>query len=511
VNTTRLKRAKIGNCHGCSQSGGAVLGVLLLVGVATIMIGGVLNLIASTTKSVKAAKVRTDHYYDAERSFHLAASWVRDNSGGFVYPFTRENFYDAFDRTAPTVGSNDTSYFTVPTLVKINGTSESAILITDPLLATEEFPVTMYLSGGSFEPMTEFNSSVVSNSIVRITLVDVLPEKPARDFGDPDLGNPAPETDFYPVFRIDAMTDLFEGAHVYGYVVGSLVYNTSIGFYGEDSVELQMDCDSYKSDDGPYGPTNMNAGCTLGSNVSIGVKSNSTVYGAAQSNGVIETTNPWGGPVCDDFDSGCPVPGYTCEGPGCNVPLLPTFDSWSTLCPTNQGNLTVNANTYTLVVTGGSPAESCWATVKVRKKKTLVLTTTAFPYYFDTLDIANNADVQIQPDTPGGTVTVFLRKFDRDKFDGGQLINTAKPYQFKLNYLGTDDLTIAASEEVFVSLMAPYVEVSAGGGFDIFGLIHAKSFSPGGSGVLHYDESSSDDATLTDSKFTVRNVVQRYR
>ena len=176
---------------------------------------------------------------------------MRQNSQQIVSPYRKENFYSLLERTAPSVGDNDSSVFSVPTKVKLAGTDDSAIISSDSSIAAANFPATEdLLTGVPFDAQGVIGGGDFGNTMVRITLMDVLAEDPALDFGAPP--NPAPETDFYPVYRIDAMTANDRGSHVYGSVIGDVIHVFDIGIYGEDYLEIRQACDSYDSSAGGY-------------------------------------------------------------------------------------------------------------------------------------------------------------------------------------------------------------------------------------------------------------------
>lgn len=341
-------------------------------------------------------------------------------------------------------------------------------------------------------------------------MVNAIPQTPGKDYGDVDAGNPTPETDFYPVYKIEAMSSLNQGTYMFGYVKGSLVTGTSVGFFGEDFVEMRQGCDSYASNDGAYSSASRNANCDVGSGGPINIHQNEEVYGSVRTTDTIGSSAPWGGDVCANFTSGCPDPGNSCQGNTCSVPSLPTYQSWVSYCPMNQGSLNVNSNT-SLGIASDTPSNKCWTTVSIRNNRTLTLTSTSIPYFFDTLDIPNNGVLNIQPDVADGTVEIYVRNFDGDRFNGNQVFNlNNKPNQFKIHYLGNDDLTLNGTAAMNAFIVAPYAGISVSGNFDFYGGMQAKNLTFTGSGSLHYDE-SGQEVTISDVTFSLKNLFQKYR
>lgn len=493
------------------DSGGYVLvGVMILLAISAIMVATALDFAATSSKTILSEKVRTREYYQAEDSLAKATSWIRDNSKNLTSVFNRSNFYTTFDRTNPTYGSNDSGTVRVLTKIKMQGTSNSAILANSATLATALFPNTVNTStGASFNPVAQFSAGSFGSDIVRVTLVDAVAVDPTKDYGDPDLGNAAPATDFYPVFRVDAMKATDRGAHVYGYAVGNLIYDYGVGFYGRDVFEMRQGCDSYLSNNGNYSSASRRANCTTGSNGTLQIHQNETLYGSAQTNGSINESSPFGGAVCSDFSSGCPNAGLKCAGASCGVPGLPAYNSWASYCPTNRGN--PDTNNQTLTVSGNAASQKCWATVDIGSSKTLTLTSTNYPYFFDTLKIHNNGALAINPSPSTGTVTIYVRNWDGNKFNGNQVLNANnKPYQLRIHYLGTNALTLNGNAQMRAFLVSPYAAVSVQGNFDYYGGIKATSLTFTGNGDIHYDE-SGDITTLGDTQYSLRNIIQRYR
>lgn len=494
-----------------ASPGYILLGVLILVTISGFVILSSFNVASTFNQSVDATKDRSTEYYNAEKTMDIALSWLRNNSSGIVLAFSRTNFYTNFDKSSLSAGANDTGSFPIPTRVKAQGTSNSVILSDSSTFIAPTFPTTLDANtGNSFNAKTTFTGSSFGSDHVRVTLIDAVPVDSSKDYGDTDAGNATPDTDFTPVFRVDAVKQNASGGYVYGYILGSLAYNYGIGFYGKNSLELDQPCDSYLSNNGAYSAATKRANCAAGSNGTAKVHNNTSLYGTLKTNGAISTASPFSGTVCADFASGCPNPGQTCQGTSCNVPGLPVYSAWNVYCPSNQGNVTVNSNS-SLTVAGNAANQKCWGTVTVNTNKTLTLKTTNYSYFIDTFDIANNGIVNFSPTPANGTINLYVRSFTGNKFNGNQVFNTNnKPYQLRIHYLGNADLTLNGTAAMSAFLIAPYANVTVQGTFDYSGGIKALSLTSTGSGLLHYDE-SGDITTLSDVTFRVKNVHERYR
>ncbi len=498
-----------------SESAYILVGVLILLTLAAFSILIIQNQSRDTLQTTNTARARSVNYYNAEDSMARGVAWIRKNSGHLASLFSRDNFYSNFDRSTPSVGSND-SGLEIPTLLKANGTNNSLIITNSGDLATAVFPVAISAEDGSnFDAQAEFASAALGDSLVRITLVDAVPVTAASDFGDPDDGNAAPATDFRPIFRVDSLNASDSGSHTFAYLTGMPEYNTAAGFYGRDFMEMRQSCDSYVSDDGAYNAgSNRNANCTIGSDGEVRIHQSEDIYGTAKTPDAINASAPFGGGVCADFDPGCPNNGETCEGDdSCAGPGLPVYQTWATYCPTDQGNVQANRNqTINLTVSSDAPAHKCWAQVSTRSPNgEIVLSSTDYPYFIEELDIANNSQLSIVPDTPNGVVELYVMEFTGNSFNGNQVVNTNnKPYQFRIHYLGNNDLTLNGTANVNAFLTAPNAGVTVSGNFTYQGSIRAASLTATGSGALRYDE-SGEEQSFSDLSLDVERVSQRYR
>jgi hypothetical protein len=496
------------------QKGHILAGTTVLMAVAGMVVVSSLDLVQSSNQTIGSSSNRSTEYFHNEKSLGLGVGFLRDKSTSFVQPFSRSSFYSLFDRSAPSVGSNDTSSFTVPTKIKLRGTNKSGLLTNSSSLGLSEFPTTIdTATGANVSPLTLFGAAPLGQKKVRVTLVDAIPVDPSKDFGDPDLGNPQPQTDFKPIYRIDSMDGVTQGGHLYGYTVSSLQYEYGVGFYGRDRLELRQPCDSYISNNGPYSSSSRRANCSAGSNTSIAIHSQTTLYGTARTNGSIAAAAPYGGAICSNFpschDRSCTA-GTSCQGSSCQVAALPNFSDWSTYCPNNQGSVSP-ASGSTLTVAGNAPNQKCWNTVTIGNNRVVTLTSTTYPYFIDTLNISNTGRLNFAPSHPTGTITLYVRKIVGDRFNGNQVFNiNNKPYQLRLNYLGSDALTFNGTAAMSSFIVAPYAPITVGGNFTFSGGIKATSLVFNGSGSLHYDE-SGDITTLKDVTYTLRNTTQRYR
>lgn len=502
-----------------NASGYALVSVIILMAVAAIITIGSLSLSSQHTRTTHATETRTVLYNESEKSIKEVVSWLRDNSQSLVTPFRREEFYTHFDRAEPSEGANEITTFSIPTRLKALGTDDSYFVVNDSSLGTASFPPTKNIvTNAMFDIVGGFESEDLGDSVVRLTLIDAIPDIPSKDYGPPP--NPTPETDFFPVYRIDAMTGTDEGSHVYGTLVGDVVHLFDIGIYGQDYLELRQECDSFDSQDGTYSAAIKHANCPAGSNATSQIHKSEAVYGSLRTNGDIVEEAPYGGDVCADFQAGCPNHGEKCTGLQCGVPLLENFDPWNVYCPVEKPAVTYAASGTLSIVDSNSgdpeviPADKCWDKLTVNNNVTVTLSSTNSPYYIETIDLKNNSNsvLRVDPDPAGGTVELYVNKIVGDKLNGNQSLNVpGRPTQFRLYYLGTDPLTLNGNANMNVALVAPNAQVTVSGSFEYSGALLAKRLVLTGSGGVHYDESLGGTGSLNDVQFRLRDLVQYYR
>ena len=504
------------------ESGYALFVVLVLVALAFLGLETILDQGSTSIKTQYTTRERTRQFYHTEGGVSEALSWLRVNSQSLITPFTKTNFYDSFDRTAPSVGDNDTSTNPIQTSLKLRTTNNSAILTNGSGLGTAGFPTSYDITTGTtFDAVAEFSSTTLTKVRVRITLVDAIADDPALDYGSPHDGNPAPETDFFPIYRVDAYTPGSDKTHIFTTVVGDLIHLFDMGIYGQDYLEIRQPCDSYLSAVGPYSSGSKRARCPAGSNSTSQVHKNEEIYGSLRTNGSIVATPPYGGDTCADFTPGCPNKGETCAGEDCGVPLLESFSTWATYCPTDQGNYTLPSDeTFTIVDSvPGDPEilaiDRCWDTVVVPASTTLTLESTNSPYFIKTLDLQNNSNsvISIVPDTSGGIVELYVETIIGNKLNGNQTLNPLPntPIQFQLYYLGTNDLTLDGNADMQAALVAPNAAVTVSGNFDYHGALLASELTLSGSGGIHYDESLGGSGRVSDTQYQLLEMIQKYR
>jgi len=498
------------------ESGNVLLISLILFGLAGLVVMNVVDTTRGALSTVGAKKVATAQNTIAQSGVNEAISFLRKNSQQMVNPFRRDEFYSKFTKGDASVGVNDIKNFTVPTFVKLKNTSNSAILISDTDVGTSAFPVTWDITANSsFDSPEQFLSAELGKAKIRLTLMNVIADDPSKDYGSPPSA--APDTDFYPIYRIDAFTDNDKGSHFYSYISGDSTHVFDMGVFGQDYLEIRQECDSYISANGAYSAATKRPNCPAGSNSTAAVHKNEEIYGSLQTNGTVTATAPYGGETCADFIAGCPNKGETCAGEDCGVPLLDIFKDWSVYCPTGSAKPVLNvtgtsATPQTIVVASGSASDSCWNGLTLGSNKAAVLTSTAYPYYIKRLDLANNATLLFQPDNAAKPIQIYVEEIVGNRFNGTQYLNSAgTPKNLMIYYLGTTDLILNGSAAIQAGFVAPKAGVTVQGSFEFYGALLAKRLTLTGSGKIHYDESLAGQGSISDMQYKLHDFSQRYR
>lgn len=503
------------------SDGYVLIGVMILVAIAGIITAGSLDLSTSTVRTTHALEVRDREFFTAEDSLSRGVAWLRQNSTSMINIFGREEFKKHFVLTSPSYGSNDNTQFKVPTRVKLvaGGGADSVMLTNNSALGTSRYPNTIdTYSALSKNVVNLFNQAPLGEDGVRITLIDAVPKDYNGAFNaDGSLKEPL-TTDFYPVYRIDALRLPERGGHVFSYVIGDLVTTSSFGFYGRDLLDISQKCDSFISSaaNKSYTAARRRANCTTGSEKNLTIGNNKRVYGSAKSNQKLVRDDSKE-PVCADFKSPC-TPGIKCagnEGGTCRVPQLPTYKPWNEYCPVHKPAINgVNNVEKIVTIASNAPGDRCFSALNITSKdQKVTLKTTAYSYFVETLDLRNNNSglLNFAPDTPDGTINLYVKKFADTTINASSVINlNNRPSQLRIHYLGTDDIKINGNSAMHAFLIAPYANITLQGSNDFSGGIKAKELVITGSADVHYDE-SGDIENVSDVVYKVRNFNQYNR
>lgn len=520
------------------QDGGYILvSILILSALAALLTITALDSSSTGRNAIASTRKAETEYFDAEGAMQTAYAWLNEQSANWGSLFSGSVFVTTFTRsTTPSVGSNDTGHFTVPTRIKLFGTNNSAIIHNNgEAFGSSAFPPsTNLISGASYHALSDFSARVNLSSLVRITLVDAIPLDPTS----------LTTTEYSPVFRIDALRAADRGGQVSALVTGKMLTTPGSGFSGKDFVELRQSCDSYQSSTASpiYSAASRRANCPVASEGAVSIHSSTTVHGSITTKSSITSGNPWGGSVCASFASGCPVQGTICTGSTCQPPTITiTPSSFAAACSSTAPDLTIsNGNSEATAWTieshkttnpttnqpSGSPANTyrnnCWNKLTINANRWArfragLSGSTPTAFYIKTLDIANNATVLFD-DNNGKQITLYVESIVGNSYNGNQIgglkstspITMIPPNMLKVNYWGTAPLTLNGNAMMNSFLVAPTAGVTVSGNFTYNGGIMAKSLVASGAGALHYDETGGNAVNI-DMQLRMRTLNEYFR
>lgn len=445
----------------------------------------------SNTKTRSFVKTRADQYYEVEATLNKTVTWLQQNSKYLVTAFLDTNFDGNFDTGNPTDGDNEAEFFTVPTMVKMNGNNNSVMLSNNDFFGQPAFPATEHIdSGTSFNAVTEFQNADLGTANARVVLMWARQTTGAYE----------------PIFRVDVVTgnNPDRGVHSYSYVYSKLVGGDNVpGFYGRDWMTLQTPnntCKSYLWDNsgGPWNKGAPRANCPIGSNGPINTSAKVDGTAATLLDEGISLNPPSG-----------EVSGSECTGTDCHSYSLPTLSDWATYCPANNGDVVISSNTTW-------NAGGCWRDVSIDNNDTLTLTDTSNPYYFRTLTCNGNKGKIAFGNIPTDEkITLFVETINcsgGNHINGGQYWNPNNaPHQVRINYLGNADLYLNGNADIHGVIVAPNAHVTVNGNFTYHGGINAAQLTVSGNARLNYDEKLGTATAVSDLNFTLNKTSQRYR
>ena len=492
------------------QNGSAILAVLFVSTVALIVLFTTLSIVTQSLRSVKNQSNRSYDFYKVETSLNQAFNWLQKNADELIELYASEHFSQELEFGEPSIGSNDDSIFSVVSNLKIKDTNKTPLLVNDLILGTPAYPnIRKTLTKSSL--VEEFLNNKFGGNLVRITLVNAVQENDSVIIKSKKKENSSSaSSNFMPIYRIDAMSSLYNGAHLYSYVTSTKSSSKALGFFGVESLLIARNCDAYTSSDGSYGKKNISASCNIGSNITLGIYRKNTIYGSAHVNKTLLKTKRWSGTVCATLDKKCKQPGKICEGAGCSPTSLPPLEKWNEYCPSDQGNLNVKEN-LVLSISEDLPKKKCWNQVRVGKNTTLTLTGGKVPFFIKKLQIGKRGRLVISPAT-NQKLTLFTEEIVNSKFTGQQIINTdMNPTSFQFNYTGKSSLTLNGSSHMHMFLFAPNASISLNGTFDFFGSIHANKLVINGKGMQHQDLSLEGEDTNSNLEFVLLGITEYLR
>lgn len=482
------------------DSGYAMVAILMVMALSLLFTMGMLESSATNAKTRALVTTQADQYYKVEEAINRVVGWLQANSQNLAGLIVSSNFETAFDIGAPEIGSNEGEFFEVPSLIKLNGSDQSAILSTNEHLGESAFPMsTNIATNASWDPVASFEGTDFGDANARLLMVWARSTSGAYE----------------PIFRIDVMTGNHpdRGVHSYSHVYTKIVPGATNrgGFYGKFALTMgnsaSTTCQSlrFTYSGGEWVKGGTSAGCFLASDATVTVAG--TVAGTAGSlaqNGVVVVAN-----------KGSLVPGPECEGAGCHTFSLPTYDSWATAC---GSTLDITASSY-----GGALPAGCYRDLIVNAD--FQLTDTSAPYRFRKIMFQGNSNELTFGAIPEGQkVEIYVEEIDsnnvRSQITGNRIMNKNNsgasgkfnaPHQLVIHYTGTKPIDFAGTSDIYAHLIAPTADITSTGNTDFYGGIEAQSIQITGNADYFYDENIDTINPVSDLSFELRKTSQRYR
>lgn len=471
-----------------------LISVIVLMALTLLVAAGLISTKNTEAVVKSASSEQVKNYNAVEKTMSKTVAWLKSNSANIVAAFSAENFNTNFDITAPASGTNESENLSVPTLVKIKGTTNSAMLSNSKLFGVSAFPISKNINNGtSFDAVSAFAAADLGEANTRIILVWARNNK----------GN------YQPVFRVDTITDISsdKGVHSFTYVYSTLVSSSSAAFYATGPIVLKTEnnsCSSYSWEHGTssWGKSEPQSNCILASDstISLSAKVNGNVF----SKSAVQTNSP-----------GSEISGTLCkDNSNCHALSLTNLKSWELSCgSSNQGDLNITSD-ITLSAKGSAPSQNCWRDVTISANRTLTLDTTDYPYHFRTLTLknGNNSKIAFKNLNAGQNITLNFEKISGNSINAKQWFNNRNaPNQIKLRITGSDNLVINGEEEFRADILAPQVEVTLNGNYDFHGGIRSKSINVKGNTKLYADQALSETPIITGLNFAQTKASRKFR
>ncbi|MBL7661563.1 hypothetical protein JNK13_02310 [bacterium] len=506
-----------------NESGYVLIIATLLLALGGLMVAQALTKTQSFTRTLYAERKRAANYYKVEDTFTKVKDWFHDywwlanayNDEAQAYYFSKWHFYNVFKRTTASVGSNDTGAYgpsgsqtrtivsstaVTPTLVKLQGTTNSAMLTSDDLMGSNSLPnlnAPETTNNDTATPTSTFRSAIDFNSVyARVTLLDAVILDTYRDYGDPvGTATGLPHTDYEPIWQLDASLGGAGGTRLISQMRGIAKYDDAVGFYGKAGFITRRNCDSYQSDLGAYSITNKSSSCTVGTkDTQAQIGSANIILGNIYSGGgsVLDPDGGTAGRACTDLT--CSQLAYKCTNHSdCDRFFQPlaSYSNWNLYCSSHQAAVVVSGAT-TLSPTENTAAQRCWTSVTVNAGGVLTLNSDK-SYFFQTLTLDPGGTIVIAPPA-GKKVHLYVSTITGNTINGSRINNTAQPYRFMLHYMGASALTVQTDSVYAGHIIAPNASVTiSGDNGDFYGSV-ATAYTltaTGTNSYLHMDLSGS--------------------
>lgn len=269
------------------------------------------------------------------------------------------------------------------------------------------------------------------------------------------------------------------------------MYRFEKGMLGRDNLNFQGNpiCDSYNSNDGPYGGLNVSTNCDIGSMslTTDGIDGGGSpvvdgdVYVTEVGDAVGEF---WTGQEFDSLDVDIP-------------PYIPKLTHMTAAAMTGGEVINVAGNTYvgvpSIEPTGGSKF------ITIQGEGTVTI------YVDGEVDFGTASDLNIIPD-PGKELKVII-VCNGDYLNLKGTLNFTGPAE-NLQIYGTESCTrmeIEANNDSWYCVYAPNADVKLSGNADVYGSLVGKTLDVGGNFGFHYDEALATNSAPVLAGFVIKS------
>lgn len=485
------------------QSGFILIAVLVILALSLVVGVSMLSSKQSEAKIQTAYNTQSRDYYRAEESMNRVLAWFQEQSPNLVSAFQFSNFGILFGTGFPTIGSNETSFSNVPSVIKLGSAPGNSVFFSNnpSFFGNSNFPVTTNISSGAtVDTKASFALADFGGASVRALLVSSAASNLFRA----------------PIFRIDIITgtDVNRGVRAYTYIHSAIGHDGSnVGIFVDGDIGFNTTkntCVSNKFDS--FVPPNWSVGHE---------RHNCTVAAG----GIITTSAKIKGTIASSTDDTVPGINYErdgesrfqCMGIGCHTEtLLPIILGWSVTPP--PGCLTATDST---ISSDTSIGPGCKRDVTIAAGATLILDGKG-EYQFRTLifedPVTSKIEFRLDPgekldiSDPDFKIKAIVGSFNGNTFNTSQFLNTGNlPAKIQLEISGTSAITISGEEntEIRLDLKAPDTDLTLEGNFGFFGSIRARSLQVYDSVKIHVDEDIAPPTGDPDLVFWIDRAIQR--
>lgn len=449
--------------------------------VVTILCSASLLISYMALENVKTRQSFYSKSYDSKENTFLkhkqahdkTLAWLNSNSKNLAWLFNNTNFASNFDIGSVSIGNNLSSVFPIGGKIKMAGTSDTPCISNNSVFGTASFPISYNIdTSAAFNSLSSFQNLNLDGLYAQICVISAYQS----------------DSLYTPTFRIDVTdsTEANKGTKSTSYIIGyPVLTNLGIGVYSSNSPinfnTKYSSCSSslWSYSAGLWSHFDNRANCQIATSASASIKGK--IIGNVYSNTADSITfSKEGGEVL----------GTICESALCHSITMPVIDSWTAHCNGfSQGNLTISGNVT--LASGLIPSLQCWDTVTISSNSTLTLNDKLNPFYFNTLNFSDDSTSKIEIPTSASleVTTLNVTNIGSSYFYDSNILNENSPSNFKLQLLGTSNISIKGQSSLKLNLIAPQSSISLKDDLKFYGGIYANGINIDDRAEISYDES----------------------